>query len=93
MLKELLTAAVKGLANQLAINPRNLRLLVLLDGEEHTAARIDAHTISDLLRSPARKRILRVKLGNLAYDIDLGSNAGRADRAPKRVRQRGYEHE
>ena len=94
MLKEILTAAVKGLAQQLAINPRNLRVLVVLDDEENTLARIDATSVRDLLRRRAGKRVLRLKLGNVAYDIDLGSTAtSRAHSAPRRVRQRGYRDE
>lgn len=93
MLKEILTAAVKGLAQQLAINPRNLRVLVLLDGEENTLARVDATTVRDLLRQQASQRVLRIKLGNIAYDIDLGATGrSRAHSAPKRVKQRGYRH-
>lgn len=91
MLKEILTAAIAGIAKQLAINPRNLRVLVLLDGDENTLARIDATTIRDLLRRRAARRVLRVKLGNIAYDIDLGSTAGSQSHSePKRVKQRGY---
>lgn len=93
MVKELLTAAIKGLAQQLAINPRNLRVLVVLDDDERTLARIDATTVRELLNEPARRRVLRFKLGNIAYDVDLGSTAGR--RAPRmtRVRQRGFSDE
>lgn len=91
MLKEILTGLIKSVAQQLAINPRNLRVMVLLDDEENTLARIDATTFRDLLRRRAARRVLRLKLGNVAYDIDLGSTAG-SDKhgAPKRVRQRGY---
>lgn len=94
MVKEILAGAIKGMARQLAINPRNLRVLVLLDEEENTLARIDATTFRDLLRQQAHRRVLRIKLGNVAYDIDLGSTMG-SDKhgVPKRVRQRGYDHE
>lgn len=94
MLKEILTGLIKSVAQQLAINPRNLRVMVLLDDEENTLARIDATTFRDLLRRRAVRRVLRLKLGNVAYDIDLGSTAGSGKHgAPKRVRQRGYRDE
>jgi len=94
MVKELLTAALKGLAQQLAINPRNLRVLVLLDDEERTLARIDAVSMRELLNAPAQRRVLRFKLGNIAYDVDLGAVAGRRkSRSVARVRQRGFSDE
>lgn len=91
MLKELLAAAIRGLARELAINPRNLRVLALLDDEEHLLLRLDAHTLKDLLSRAARKRILRFKLGNVMYDVDLGATTG--DRTRRTLgsapRQRG----
>ena len=94
MVKEILAGLIKSDAQQFDINPRNLRVLVLLDEEESTLARIDASTFRDLLRQQASRRVLRVKLGNVAYDIDLGSTAGSDKHSvPKRVRQRGYRDE
>lgn len=93
MVKELLTAAIRGLAQQLAINPRNLRIVVVLDDDERTLARIDAMTVRELLNEPASRRVLRLKLGNVAYDVDLGGNAGRRTKRVTRVRQRGFSDE
>lgn len=93
MVKELLTAALRGLAQQLAINPRNLRVLVVLDDDERTLARIDATTMRELLNEPARTRVLRFKLGNIAYDVDLGGTAGRRSKRITKVRQRGFTDE
>jgi len=94
MLKQLVTMALRGLVRELAINPRNIRLVALLDDEEHLLAKLDATTLQDLLRRAARKRVLRIWLGKVAYDIDLGPAVGagrrRMGQAP---RQRGYDHE
>ena len=92
MLKQLLTLALKGLARELAINPRNIRLVALLDDEEHLLMKLDATTLRDLLRRAARKRVLRVWMGKVAYDIDLGGASG-PERSRERIgapRQRGY---
>lgn len=89
MLKELIAAALRGLLRELAINPRNLRIIAVMDDEESTLARLDATSMGELLNKPARKRILRVKLGNISYDIDLGSNTARGRRAIRAPKQRG----
>lgn len=93
MLKEILTAAIKGLAQQLAINPRNLRVVVVLDDDERLLARVDATTVRELLNEPAARRVLRFKLGNIAYDVDLGGTAGRRAKRITKVRQRGFSDE
>lgn len=87
MLKELIAAALRGLIKELAINPRNLRIVALLDHEEHLLARIDTTTMRDLLNRPAQHRVLRVKLGNIAYDIDLGGNTNQRPRRHARFGQ------
>lgn len=90
MLRHLLGAALRGLADQLAINPRNLRLTVLLDDEENLLARVDAATVADLLNRAASKRVLRVKLGQVMFDFDLGSrHAFKHRHKPNRIPQRG----
>lgn len=92
MLKQLITLALKGLARELAINPRNIRIQAVLDEEEHLLAKIDATTLQDLLRRAARKRVLRIRMGNVAYDIDLGSATGPdRERLGSAPRQRGYD--
>lgn len=72
MWRALFEATIKGLARELAMNPRNLRLEAIIDGEENLLARIDASVMRDILNR-AGSRILRVRLGNVAYDIDLGT--------------------
>ena len=90
MLRELLAAAIRGLARELAINPRNLRVMVLLDEEEHLLLRLDAQALRDLLRRAARRRVLRFKLGNVMYDVDLGAASGPERRSiGSAPRQRG----
>lgn len=93
MLKEILTMALRGIARDLAINPRNLRVSAILDDEEALLARVDAKSMGDLLRKPARKRVLRFRLGNVAYDVDLGATPGTRMKQRMRrftkVRQRG----
>lgn len=89
LFKDILFSAIQGVAKELAINPRDIRFLAVIDEEEHLLARIDAHTVRDLLNRAAQMRVLRVQVGKIAYNIDLGSR--RVSRgtisAPK---QRGY---
>lgn len=85
MFKPLLSAALRGMAQQLAINPRDVRLLLTLDGEESLLAKIDGATLADLLNRQADSRYLRIKIGQLAFDFELGARAG--SRRP--IKQRG----
>lgn len=89
MLWELLTMGLRGMVRELEINPRDIRIDMLLDSEQATLARIDAKAVRDLLRRAAHRRTLRVSVGKLAYDIDLGRREESPSRSASSVRQRG----
>lgn len=76
MLKEILTMAIRGAIKGLAINPRDIRIDAVIDESSTTLAKIDAQTIGELLNVAAEKRALRLKVGAISYDIDLGSKTG-----------------
>lgn len=87
---EILAAGFRGLLRELAINPRDLRIQAVLDGETHLLVRLDASTLKELMRRVARKRSLQLKFGNLIYEVEIGSSY--TPPFPKAPKQRGGKH-
>lgn len=89
----IIASAVRGVLRELAINPRDVRLICVLDDGEHLLARMDGLTLHQLLARASKKRVLRLKLGNVLYDFSLGPKG--ESRGKRRVvgapRQRGDE--
>lgn len=89
MWRALFEATIRGLARELAMNPRNLRIEAIIDGEENLLARIDAAVMKDVLNR-AGSRVLRIRLGNVAYDIDLGTRQRPRSSVTSGPKQRGF---
>jgi len=67
----MLEAAIRGAMEKLHMNPRNLRLYFVVDGEKHILARVDAKQVRELLSSRGRNRSIRFTMGDVSYEVSL----------------------
>ncbi len=72
MFKVMIAAAISGIMQQLHMNPRNVRLYFINDEGEHIIARIDAKEVQRLMTRSRKRRALRIQMGDVAYEIELG---------------------
>ncbi len=71
MFRVMLEAAIRGAMEKLHMNPRNLRLYIVIEDEAHILARIDAKEVRRLLSGHTLSRKLRFTMGDVSYEVEL----------------------